>query len=172
MRHQQLMFVLLAFAAAGAVTSAQPGRGGSQWLTALADAQRTSWVRTDDKISVEALSKPGFELQWKSKLDNLPRGAHGLNQGVTASGVTLFVPMSVVAGSSNNLYGIDNDLGYVVWQRQFDLPLVAGSPACPGGITSAATRIMRLDAAAPAAGRGFGGGRAGAGYRSLLGEPG
>ena len=172
MRRQQLMFVLLAFAAAGAVTSAQPGRGGSQWLTALADAQRTSWVRTDDKISVEALSKPGFELQWKSKLDNLPRGAHGLNQGVTASGVTLFVPMSVVAGSSNNLYGIDNDLGYVVWQRQFDLPLVAGSPACPGGITSAATRIVRLDAAAPAAGRGFGGGRAGAGYRSLLGEPG
>jgi hypothetical protein len=172
MRRQQLMFVLLAFAAAGAVTSAQPGRGGSQWLTALADAQRTSWVRTDDKISVAALSKPGFELQWKSKLDNLPRGAHGLNQGVTASGVTLFVPMSVVAGSSNNLYGIDNDLGYVVWQRQFDLPLVAGSPACPGGITSAATRIVRLDAAAPAAGRGFGGGRAGAGYRSLLGEPG
>ena len=172
MRRQQLMFVLLAFAAAGAVTSAQPGRGGSQWLTALADAQRTSWVRTDDKISVEALSKPGFELQWKSKLDNLPRGAHGLNQGVTASGVTLFVPMSVVAGSSNNLYGIDNDLGYVVWQRQFDLPLVAGSPACPGGITSAATRIVRLDAAAPAAGRGVGGGRAGAGYRSLLGEPG
>jgi hypothetical protein len=172
MRRQRLIFVLLAIAAAGTAAVAQPGRGGSQWLTALGDAQRTSWVRTDDKISVEALSKPGFELQWKSKLDNLPRGAHGLNQGVTASGVTLFVPMSVVAGSSNNLYGIDNDIGYVVWQRQFDLPLVAGSPACPGGITSAATRIVRLDAAAAPAGRGVGGGRAGAGYRSLLGEPG
>ena len=42
------------------------------------------------------------------------------DQGVTASGVTLFVPMSVVTGSSNNVYGIDNDIGYVVWQRQFD----------------------------------------------------
>ena len=57
------------------VTFAQAGRGGSQWLTALADAQRTSWIRTDDKISVRALSKPGFELQWKTKLDNQPRGA-------------------------------------------------------------------------------------------------
>ena len=54
-------------ALAGSITFAQPGRGGSQWLTALADAQRTSWVRTDDKISVAALSKPGFELQWKNE---------------------------------------------------------------------------------------------------------
>ena len=82
-----------------------------------------------------ALSKPGFELQWKSKLDNQPRGAHGLAQGVTASGVTLFVPMSVVAGSSNNVYGIDNDLGYVVWQRHFDAALPAATAACAGGIT-------------------------------------
>ena len=92
-----------------------------------------------------ALSKPGFEQQWKSKLDNQPRGAHGLAQGVTASGVTLFVPMSVVAGSSNNVYGIDNDLGYVVWQRHFDAALPAATAACAGGITSAATRIVKLD---------------------------
>ena len=59
---------------AGGVTFAQVGRGGSEWLTAQADAQRTSWIRTDAKISVEALSKPGFELQWTSKLDNQPRG--------------------------------------------------------------------------------------------------
>ena len=60
---------------AGSVAFAQVGRGGSEWLTAQADAQRTSWIRTDDKISVEALSKPGFELQWTAKLDNQPRGA-------------------------------------------------------------------------------------------------
>ena len=91
-----------------------------------------------------ALSKPGFELQWKAKLDNQPRGVHGLTQGVTASGVTLFVPMSVVAGSSNNVYGIDNDLGYVVWQRHFDAALPASTPGCAGGITAGATRIVSL----------------------------
>ena len=150
----------------------QPGRGGSQWLTALGDAQRTSWIRADDKISVDALSKPGFELQWKAKLDNQPRGLNGLSQGVSASGVTLFVPMSVVTGSSNNVYGIDNDTGYVVWRRHFDASIPAASPACAGGITSAATRIVRLDASATAAAPrlNFGGGAVG--YRSLLGEPG
>ena len=170
MRTQRLLMVVAASLAAS-IALAQPGRGGSQWLTALADAQRTSWIRTDDKISVASMAKPGFELQWKVKLDNQPRGAQGLAQGVTASGVTLFVPMSVVAGSSNNVYGIDNDLGYVVWQRHFDAPLPAATAACSGGVTSAATRIVRLDATPPPAGRGSGG-RGNVGYRSLLGEPG
>jgi len=171
MRAQRLTFVALCCAVAATLTFAQPGRGGSQWLTALADAQRTSWVRTDDKISVQTMTKPGFELQWKVKLDNQPRGLRGLAQGVTASGVTLFVPMSLVAGSSNKVYGIDNDLGYVVWQRDFDVVMPPPTPGCPGGITAAATRIVRLEPTV-AATPGFGGGRAAVGYRSLLGEPG
>jgi hypothetical protein len=172
MRGQRLMFGVLTAVVAGSIAFAQPGRGGSQWLTAQADAQRTSWIRTDDKISVGALAKPGFALQWKVKLDNQPRGLRGLAQGVTASGVTLFVPMSVVAGSSNTVYGMDNDLGYVVWQRRFDAALPAAAGACTGGLASAATRIVRVDGPAAAGGRGFGGGRGNVGYRSLLGEPG
>src|SRR5215204_6405415 len=105
MNRQRLMFVILTCTAAATVTVAQPGRGGSQWPTSFADAQRTSWIRSDDKISVPALSKPGFDLQWKVQLDNQPRGLRGLAQGVTAAGVTLFVPMSLVAGSSNSVYG-------------------------------------------------------------------
>src|SRR5688500_4533364 len=119
---RRIVFVVVASALAGSIIVAQPGRGGSQWLTALADAQRTSWIRTDDKISVASLLKPGFELQWKVTLENQPRGLNGLAQGVTAAGVTLFVPMSLVAGSSNTVHAVDNDTGYVVWRRQFDLP--------------------------------------------------
>ncbi len=161
----------IAAVAAGSLVSAQVGRGGSQWLTALGDAQRTSWLRTDDKISVQTLSNPGFELQWQSKLGNQPRGLHGLNQGVTAAGVTLFVPMSLVTGSSNTLYAIDNDLGYVVWERRFDAALPPVTAACPGGISAGATRIVRMDGTVTAT-PGFGGGRGAVGYRSLLGEPG
>jgi hypothetical protein len=172
MRGRRLVLVVVASALAGTVGFGQPGRGGSQWLTSHADAQRTSWVRADDKISVATLAKPGFELQWKAKLANQPRGVHGLGQGVTASGVTLFVPVSLVTGSSNNVYAIDNDIGYVIWQRHFDAALPAPTPACPGGITSAATRIVSLGPSATAAGSGLSFGRGGAGYRSLLGEPG
>jgi hypothetical protein len=169
-RVQRLAFVIVIFAVG--VTLAQPGRGGSQWLTALGDAQRTSWIRTDAKISVGSLGKPGFDLQWKAALDNQPRGTNGLANGVTANGVTLFVPMSIVAGSSNNVYAIDNDIGYVVWQRHFDLPLSASSPTCPGGITSAATRIVKLEASATAAPPTISFSRGIVGFRSLLGEPG
>ena len=59
MRAQRVMFVVLAAALAGGVTLAQVGRGGSEWLTARRDAQRTSWIRTDDKISVERCRSPG-----------------------------------------------------------------------------------------------------------------
>jgi hypothetical protein len=79
---------------AGSVTYAQVGRGWSDWPTAYADAQRTSWLQTDPNISVGSMSKPGFDLQWTSQLDNQRRGLHGLTQGVTVSGVTLFVPTS------------------------------------------------------------------------------
>jgi hypothetical protein len=170
MRTQRALAIALALSAGG-VLSAQVGRGGSEWLTAHADAQRTSWIRGDALISVDSMSKPGFELQWKTRVDNQPRLANGLTQGVTANGVTLFVPMSVVAGSSNNVFALDNDTGYVVWQRHFDAALPAATAACPGGITAAGTRIVGL-VPPPPPGPGRSGPRGGAGYHSAVGEPG
>jgi outer membrane protein assembly factor BamB len=153
----------------------QVGRGTTEWLTAGGDAQRTFSIRTDPKISVASMSKPGFELQWSKKLDNRVRGANGLQHGVSANGVTLFVPMSIVTGSSNNVYALDNDTGYVVWQRTFDAALPAATAQCPGGITAGATRIVPLTPPAitlAMAGLGGGGGRAAQGYRSVIGESG
>jgi hypothetical protein len=172
---KRVLIVVLACSLAGGVLWAQGRGGGSEWLTAGGDAQRTSWIRTDAAISVQSMSKPGFELQWKATLDNQARGSNGLAQGVTANGVTLFVPMSVVTGSSNNVYALDNDIGYTVWQRHFDAPLPAASAGCSGGITAAATRIVAAALPAPpraGGGGGGGGGRGPAGYRGAVSEPG
>jgi hypothetical protein len=171
MRAQRLTIVMMAFALAGSIAFAQIGRTGTQWMTAQGNAQRTSSVPTDDRISVPALSKPGFGLQWKVKLDTQPRGVNGLRQGVTATGVTIFVPMSLVAGSSNDMFAIDNDLGYVVWKRHFDAAMPAPSAECPGGIPAGATRIVPLTETVtkPPA---FDTGRGAVGYRSLVGQPG
>jgi hypothetical protein len=173
MRAHRIVPFVAASLIAGGVTFAQVGRGWSDWPTPYADAQRTSWLQTDPNISVESLSKPGFELQWKSKLDNQRLGLHGLTQGVTASGVTLFVPASIVAGSSNKLYLIDNDTGYVIWSRTFEGTLPTTSGACSGGVTGAPTRIVSgaaptpVPAGPPPPARGNQ-----QGYRSLIGEPG
>src|SRR4029079_19779159 len=154
----------------GAAVCAQVGRGGSEGLTARGDAQRTSWIRTDPKISVESMSSPGFDLQWTAQLDTRARQVNGLTQGVTANGVPLFVPMSIIGGSANTVYAIDNDTGYLVWQRHFDVAIPPSTPGCPAGMTAAATRIVPLvppPITVPPAG-----GRAAQAYRSVIGEPG
>jgi outer membrane protein assembly factor BamB len=174
MRAQRMASVITVSLMAGSFVSAQVGRGWSDWPTPYADAQRTSWLRTDPNISVESMAKPGFALQWTVRLENRPRGFAGLTQGVTASGVTLFVPTSLIAGSSNNLYMVDNDTGYVVWSRRFEGALPTATVACSGGITAAPTRIVSGVAAPteglapppPPANRNQ------QGYRSAVGEPG
>ncbi|HTM26016.1 MAG TPA: PQQ-binding-like beta-propeller repeat protein [Vicinamibacterales bacterium] len=170
--HVSITAAALGAAALFGTAYAQVGRGGSEWLTARGDAQRTSWIPTDALISVAALSKPGFELQWKTTLENANRGGYGLGQGVTAPGVTLFVPTSIVTGSSNNIYAIDSDTGYLVWQRHFDPPMATVTDVCPGGTTSAATRIVSIAPPPITAAEPPGAGRAGQAYRSVLGEPG
>lgn len=154
-----------------ATAYAQVGRGGSEWLTARGDAQCTSWIRTDPDISVQSMSKPGFDLQWKTKLDNANRQTYAISQGVSAPGVTLFVPMSLVTGSSNNVFAIDSDTGWVVWQRHFDAPLPPATASCPGGTPTAATRIVSVMPPPIALAAQGASGRGAPGYRSLLGEP-
>ncbi len=160
---------------AGAAVWAQGRNIGPEWPVTRADAHRTSWLRTDPNISVENLSKPGFELQWQTKLENAARQSNALLQPVTMNGVGLFSPVAFIAGSSNNLFAVDNDTGATIWQRHFDAAPGAATAACPGGITGAAARIVPPPVeAVPALARGGagGGGARGAGYRGAVGEPG
>jgi outer membrane protein assembly factor BamB len=121
------------------------------------------------------MSKPGFDLQWTSRLENQRRGLQGFTQGVTASGVTLFVPTSIVAGSSNNLFMLDNDTGHMIWSRTFEGRLPASTDPCTGGITAAPTRIVNGIAeptVPPPAATTPPPAAIQQGYRSALGEPG
>ncbi|MEX2300402.1 MAG: hypothetical protein WD733_05665, partial [Bryobacterales bacterium] len=65
-----------AIAAASVLIAASPlcaQRGGSDWMTAGYDPQRSRWVRSDPKISLESMRKPGFQLEWKLPLKNEAR---------------------------------------------------------------------------------------------------
>ena len=161
--------LVLTCALASAIGWAQGRNVGFDWPATGADAQRTAWLRLDPNISVENLSKPGFEFLWREKLDNAPRQSASLSQGVTMNGLIGFTPASFVTGASNNVFAIDNDTGYPVWQRKLDAPLPAPTAQCPGGITGAAGRVVSLvreplQLPAPAA--------PGRGYRGGIGAPG
>lgn len=161
-------------AAAGAALFAQ-GRGNpTEWPTTGGDAQRTYWTRSDPNITNEALSQPGFELQWKRKLTTAARGGVSLSPAVTVTGVTLFTPLSTIMGASNDVFALDNDTGNPFWTRHFDGTLPAATAACPGGTLAAATRMANLTPAplVAAGGGRAGGGRGGNGFSSSVGAPG
>ena len=130
------------------------GRGGPNWTTTGGDAQRTSSVKTDPRISRESLQKPGFQLLWKSKLENQPRQLESLTQPMLLSNIISykgFKALAFVGGSSDNVYSIDYDLNKLFWKRHLNtLPPAAGSLSCPGAMTTI-TRATPLGAATPAA---------------------
>ena len=144
--------VLLAVTTAGAAHA--QGRGGANWTTTGGDAQRTSWVKTDPRISKESLQKPGFQLLWKSKLDNQPRHLESLTQPMLLSNIISykgFKALAFVGGSSDNVYSIDYDLNKIFWKRHLNtLPPAPGNVSCPGAMTTI-TRATPLGAATPAA---------------------
>jgi len=168
LRHYRYVLAVMC-ALAGAVGWAQGRNVGFDWPATSADAQRTAWLRLDPQISVEGLSKPGFEFQWREKLNNAPRQSVSLSQGVTMNGLLGFSPASFIGGASNNVFAVDNDTGYPLWHRRFDGPLPAPTARCPGGMTGAAGRVVSLvppalELPAPAPPR--------SGYRGGIGLPG
>lgn len=154
---------------------AQFGRGAMDWTTAGNDAQRSSWVRADPKISKTGLEKPGFQLLWKVKVNNDPKQLNALLPAVLLDfyiGYRGFRSLGFVGGSSDNVFAIDTDLGRIEWQKHFSsaAPQTGSTWNCPGGMTTGLTRPTPA-AFSTAAGRGGFGGRGGP-ARSGVGEPG
>lgn len=149
----------------------QGGRGGGGgWTTSRGDAQRDAWVRTDSDISVENMQKPGFGLQWKTKVGHT--AGETISEGVSTNTAQLDPQPGNVAGSGNNLYGYEIDTGYITWTRHFNAP---GGPArtaaCPGGMTAGVTRETSLSEVINGASPGRAGGGRGA-ARGGVGAPG
>ena len=133
-------------------------RGGPEWATAGGDAQRSSWVRSDPKISVERIAKPGFGLAWKIRLTAEPSVASTFDRYIGYRGFRSF---AFLGSASGELTTIDTDLGRIEWQKKLPGgPMGRASGACQGGMTANVARPTV--AAFPGAPAGRGGGGAGA----------
>jgi len=160
-----------------AASYAQGGRAG--WPTTGGDAQRTSWVRTDARISKDAIEKGAFRLLWKAKLDNQSTELESLTQPLLLPNIISykgFKALAFTGGSADNVYALDYDLNKIFWKVHLASAAASAkptrTPACPVALTTI-TRATPLPAppvgtggergrggppGAPGAGRGGGGG--------------
>ena len=158
----------------GVLVGANPAPA-QDWTTAGYDAQRSSWVRADAKISRDSVRAPGFQLLWKVKVDVDSTQSSAVTPPVLLDlviGHRGFRALGFVGAPSDHVVAIDTDLGRVEWERRLapGAPSAGGSPACAREITPDFARSTNAAFPAPPGGRG--GGRAGQAARSAVGEPG
>ena len=116
----------------------------SDFLTEGVDSARTGWVR-DEKIFTTA-SVPRTTLLWKVTLESTPRAMHNLFAPLIAERVATAQgdrEVAVVAGVSDDMFGIDVATGKQLWHRRFDSTLAkpggTNDTLCPGGQTAVPT---------------------------------
>ncbi|MCC7009734.1 MAG: PQQ-binding-like beta-propeller repeat protein [Acidobacteria bacterium] len=147
----------IAIAVAAAIAAAASLRAGSapdgrqsaapavkaSWLMDGGDPQRTSWQRHETIISPATVRD--MTLLWTLQTDNEPRQMHNLFPPLLVPDVaTAGGPrdIGVLAGVSDNIYGVDLATGRQLWKRRFDstfTPPANGQgygPLCPGGLTA------------------------------------
>src|SRR4051812_159553 len=134
--NKRILAVMLA--CAGATVAA------SDILTEGVDTGRTGWVK-DEKVFTAA-NVGSSKLLWKLKLESTPRAMHNLfapliaEKAQTAQGVK---EVGIVAGISDDLFGIDVATGKELWHRHWDggpdpAP-EANNTLCPSGQTAVPT---------------------------------
>jgi outer membrane protein assembly factor BamB len=123
------------------VAQAQLGRGGA-WGTNSGDPQRTGWQKNETEINKDSVK--GLKLLWKLKVDNQTRALHSLLQPIVVAAT--YRNLVIVAGSSDNLYAIDSDLGKIAWSKHFEYSNQISQNAnptwlCPGGLTATPVEV-------------------------------
>jgi outer membrane protein assembly factor BamB len=136
---------LCAAAAWSAVPGAQssPAAGKANWLMGGADNARTSWQQHETMISPASVKN--MKLAWTVQTDNQPRQMHNMFAPLLVSDVQTSAgprDLAILAGVSDNIYGIDIEKGAQIWKRHFDSTYQepvggrGGGPLCPGGQTA------------------------------------
>ncbi|MBS1812441.1 MAG: PQQ-like beta-propeller repeat protein [Acidobacteria bacterium] len=159
---RRILLTSICFLACTVGTQAQRG-ANNDWVTDNSDAQRTATIKGDAKINKDSVAKPGaVQFLWKLKLKNTPNQLNNLSAPATLErliGYRGFRMLGFIAGSGDNLFTIDTDLGRMEWEKKLPTSSAASAStlACPGGMTTSIVRPTNSMIAA--AGGGFGPGR-------------
>ena len=132
----------LAISIAAALLAALPAFP-DDWTTVGMDAQRSSWVRSDRKVSPETVAGPEFQFLWRIQTSNETRSGAALTAPVLLDFLIShrgFRSLAFVSGSSGGVYTMDTDLARMEWDRHFAAGPSRSSAECPGGMTANVSR--------------------------------
>src|SRR6266851_5482833 len=129
------------FAVVSLLAHAQSGRV-VDWFTHSGNPQRTGWQKNENTITKENVKD--FKLLWKLQLDNEQKALYSIFEPLIVGNMITnrgFKELAIVAGSSDNIYAIDADLGKVLWKKHFSYssstpPSKNSNWLCPGGLTA------------------------------------
>ncbi len=88
-----------------------------------------------------------MKLLWNLKTDNEPRQMHSLFPSLiigTAMVKGEVREIAILAGVSDNLYGIDVEKGEMIWKKHFESSVATPTGGCGGGILCPGGRRQRL----------------------------
>ncbi len=135
------LLVAVMTAASWSASAGAQGRPKASWLMDGYDKERTSWQRNETRLAPDTVG--AMKLLWKVRLDNEPRQMHNLFPALIISDVETTRgrrELAIVAGVSDNIYGIDVARGTQIWKRRFDRNFEDVSSRayvlCPGGLTA------------------------------------
>ena len=114
----------------------------ADYLVEGGDPGRTGWLK-DEKVISKA-NAGQIKLLWKTQLPSTPRQMHNLFSPLVAQAVRTASgnkEIAVVAGVSDDLWGLDAKTGAVLWSKHFPAVGLTGlgpqsGTLCPGGQTA------------------------------------
>jgi outer membrane protein assembly factor BamB len=154
-RIERLVVFAAVMAIGGVIAWAQgPGRTNSNWPTIGADAQRTSWMKNEVKLSAGAMT--GFQFLWKARLDAQAAPAIAVSQPLLLQNIIShkgFKALAFVAAGAD-VYAIDYDLNRVYWKQRLSTAAKPSAAAAACGGKTAITRAASVAPPGPPGGRG------------------
>lgn len=148
-----ISLALMALGLGVGVAHAQ-GRGGQNWNTLSADAQRTAWLRTETRISAATLTGPeagGFRLLWTIRPETEAKRSTMLTQPLILGNLIShkgFKALMFVGGSSDTVWAYDYDLAKVYWTQKLNTSVASAATSTCGVPLMAITRNTPLNQSA------------------------
>ena len=119
------------------------GLQADDWTTVGLDAQRSSWVRSDIKISDASVRSGEFQHLWRREMPSAADEVESLTGPVLLDFLIShrgFRSLAFASSRSGGVFAMDTDLARMEWVRRLGAPVKAGSGDCPGGLAANLSR--------------------------------